>query len=138
MDEYSKISNHGSKAQCINLDVSKDSSAVYLAFSQDLWSKKGVANNIAQRDKFMSKFDILEFIDGSKKHSTQQHILPSDTPEQWIEEYKVDKNGHKQQFGWSGYATDNLTAMSNLKTLAAKYDEEKNPNYQCLWCSMTT
>ncbi len=104
-------SSKGSLVQ--NISVSKDAKDVYIAYSQSLWEEDYIKTILNAKDKFMTKLDLNEILDGSKKDSTQENILPSANPEKWIEEYKT--NFLEVDFNWSCSTPKSVQAINNLK-----------------------
>ncbi len=139
------VAPRGSPMQ--NITVCDESNDVYIAYSQDLWTKKQEAINIKNRNDFMVKLNIQEILNGSRANSTQKNILPSSKDlfslgaEIWVEEYKTSKDDYKIQFNWSSYTPKNIVPIANLKTLATPYSimhQPKLPVYIALYDNIAT
>jgi len=109
--DYGKNSKRGSPKPLI--DVRGDSEILYIVYSPDLWSRNGVVSNIKNRDVLMTKINVKKILAGSLD---EEHVLSSDTPEKWIEEYKVKNNNYLGQFGWSSFVPERVANMSALKS----------------------
>ena len=125
LEDYRKIRNKGSAKP--NIEVCDSAKIVYIAYSPDLWSKDGVKKNIDNRELFMTKVNVEEILDGSGSASTQKHILPSNSPESWIEEYKISHDGYDVQFSWSSFVPEQIISMRRLKNLNGQYANMHRP-----------
>lgn len=139
LEDYGRAANKSGTMQ--NITVCDDATTVWLAYSQDLWTKQAITKNINNKEKYMVKLDVAQILDGSGTDSTQQHVLPSGTPETWVEEYKTATTDYAAQFGWSCYQPEGVAPIENLKKKAldyAKMHQAKLPVFMALYDSVAT
>lgn len=141
LGDYGKTSNKSGPMP--NITVCDDAKTVWIAYTQHLWTKTTIEKYIAKKEnrkKCMTKLDVEEILNGSGQDSTQENVLPSGSPERWIEEYKTPSD-YKTQFGWSSHPEPGIIAIKSLKAQAlqyAKMHQPKLPVFMVLYDSVAT
>ncbi len=118
LEDYNSRDAYVSGRTMPNIWIEEDATEIWVSYSPHLWSKSKVTEiltNLKSRVHFMQPVDAAELVNCNGGYSSQKNILPLNALEQWVEEYKPEKERMGMRWSEINSFSPDIYALKSLK-----------------------